>query len=219
MDVKNNFISVVSLGCFNPAILSPQFLKEKCGFESHSEPKGRTTPVVTGWDYGSVSFLLDLERFQIKHSDVTDFLNTAIVTMMLKYLAVLEYTPVDAVGLNLNYDLRTVNPGKFLNRLHQSQKELIQFMKLNESVITQRHRRRVKGAEQLIEMDVSGGINENTLERLNATSHDSSVRINYNHEMRNLRERRDLLAKIEPNWKAFVEKDKLIRDEYFKEPK
>jgi hypothetical protein len=217
--VKNNFISVVSLGCFNPAILTPQFLKEKCGFEAQEKPKGRTTPVAAAINYGSISFVLDLERFVINHSDVSDFLDSTIVPVMIKYLAVLQYTPVEAIGVNLNYDVTELEVADVRKRLHEGDLELFQLLEFSEATTTYKDHRKSDGARELIEFDIAGRIDQNTVERLNILIKNSSLQVNYNHEIRNLEQNRDLIKRIEQDWCLLVGDDKLLRKTLFEEPK
>lgn len=219
MKVKNNFISVVSLGCFNPAILTPQFLKEKCGFEAQEKPKGRTTPVAAAINYGSISFVLDLERFVINHSDVSDFLDSTIVPVMIKYLAVLQYTPVEAIGVNLNYDVTELEVADVRKRLHEGDLELFQLLEFSEATTTYKDHRKSDGARELIEFDIAGRIDQNTVERLNILIKNSSLQVNYNHEIRNLEQNRDLIKRIEQDWCLLVGDDKLLRKTLFEEPK
>lgn len=219
MKVKNNFISIVSLGCFNPAILTPQFLKVNCGFETHLEPKGRTTPVAAVINYGSTSFVLDLERFVIKHSDVDDFLRSDIVPMMIKYLTVLKYTPVEAIGINLNYNITGLDVDGVLKALHKGNDKLFQLMKISESTTTQKEHRKIDGARQLIEFDIAGQIDKNTVERLNVLIKNNSLQVNHNHEIRNLEQNRDLIKKTERDWHLLVENDRAFIEMFLKEPK
>lgn len=219
MEVKNNFVSVVSLGCFNPAILTPEFLKEKCGFKTPAEPKGRTTPVATGLDYGSILFLLDLERFQIKHSDLKKFQDSNIVTIMMAYLDVLQHTPLDAVGVNLNYDIAGQPSGYVLKRLREKEKALSAFLKLSESLTVHKVRRKMDEPGEIIELDISGPVDENTVERLNITVRNQSLRVNYNHEIKNLRKNRKLLARMKTDWPSLLDKDEQLRRSYFEEDK
>jgi hypothetical protein len=217
--VKNNFISVVSLGCFNPAILTPRFLKEKCEFETHLEPKGRTTPVAAVINYGSTSFVVDLERFQIKHSDVDDFLKSAIVPVMIKYLTVLEYTPVEAMGVNLNYDISGPDVAEVRKTLQENCNKIFQVMKLSDATTTYREHRKSDGTRELIEFDISGKIDQNTVQRLNILIKNKTLQVNYNHEIRNLEQNRDLIKRIEQDWHSLVENDKVLRKTFLKEPK
>ncbi|MGB2980579.1 MAG: hypothetical protein WBC77_04980 [Candidatus Zixiibacteriota bacterium] len=219
MGVKSNFVSVVSVGCFNPAILTPQFLKEKCEFTAYSEPKGRTTPVATGLDYGSILFLLDLERFQIKHSDLKRFQDSNIVTIMMDYLRVLQHTPLDAIGVNLNYDIAGQPGGGLLKRLLEKEKALSEFLELSESVTVHKVRRKIDEPGEIIEVDLSGPLDENTIERLNITARNQSLRVNYNHEIKNLRKNRKLLARMKTDWPSLLDKDEQLRRSYFEEDK
>ena len=219
MEVKNNFMSVVSLGCFNPAILTPRFLKEKCGFETRLEPKGRTTSVAAVINYGSTSFVADLERFQIKHSDVDDFLKSAIVPVMIKYLTVLEYTPVEAIGVNLNYDIAGPNVAVVRKTLQEDCNKIFQVMKLSEATTTYKERRKSDGTRELIEFGIGGQIDQNTVERLSILIKNNSLQVNYNHELRNLEQNRDLIKRIEQDWQLLVENDKVLRKTFLKEPK
>lgn len=219
MKVKNNFISVVSLGCFNPAILTPRFLKEKCGFETHLEPKGRTMTVASVINYGSTSFVVDLERFQIKHSDVDDFLRSTIVPVMVKYLTVLEYTPVEAIGINLNYDITETDVAEVRKMLQESSNKFFQVMRLSEATTTYKQYRKSDGTQELIEFDIAGQIDQNTVERLNILIKNNSLQINYNHEIRNLEQNRDSIKRIEQDWHSLVENDKVLREIFLKEPK
>nr|MBF0220794.1 hypothetical protein [Desulfobulbaceae bacterium] len=105
MKVKNNFVSIIALGNFNPAILSPDFLKDSCKFETTDEAKGKATPVVTAIEFGDTSFILELEKFQImeRNQSSIDFLR--IMSVMVNYLDVLKFTPVHVMGLNINVDI------------------------------------------------------------------------------------------------------------------
>ncbi len=105
MERKNKFISIVAIGNFNPAILKPHFLSEKCGFKSESQPKGRTTPVVSEVVFDNITFLMDLERFQITERHPADFKETKTIKIMKKYLEVLSYTPVYTMGSNFNIEI------------------------------------------------------------------------------------------------------------------
>ena len=79
MNVKNNFLSIIGLGNFNPSILTPKFLSEVCEFEFKEKPKGKITPVVTNIKYGNLQFIVELEKLQILERDVSNFCDSKII--------------------------------------------------------------------------------------------------------------------------------------------
>jgi hypothetical protein len=109
MKVKPNFKSVVVIGGFNPTILTPDFLKDVCKFNSSHEPLGMTTAVQTEIKYGNTIFLMELNRFQIIVKEVENFDPLFPLDLMLLYLNVLQYTPITLLGVNLNYTLSDVD--------------------------------------------------------------------------------------------------------------
>jgi hypothetical protein len=217
MEVKNNFMSVVSLGCFNPAILTPDFLKDYCGFTAHSAPTGRTTPIATGLDYGSISFFVDLERFQIKHSDINDFQDSGVVAIMMKYLAVLEHTPLHAIGVNLNYEISGMHVANVLQGLQKRRKAVSEFLGLSESTTVYKFHSKGSELDQLVELDTSGPVDLDVVERLNVLIKDDSMQVNYNHEIRNLTKNRKLFEKMDTDWLSLIDKDKELRKMFFQE--
>lgn len=134
MKKTNNFINIVALGNFNPAILSPLFLKEKCEFNNESIPKGETTSVATQIIYGNISFLMGIERFEIKEINVSNFSETIIVKFMNKYLEVLDYTPVYILGVNLNVEIEK-EQDEVISNLN-NKKKLLEVLKSNDILYT-----------------------------------------------------------------------------------
>ncbi|MGB2803354.1 MAG: hypothetical protein WBD64_00475, partial [Candidatus Zixiibacteriota bacterium] len=65
----------------------------------------------------------------------------------------------------------------------------------------------------------SGPLDENTIERLNITARNQSLRVNYNHEIKNLRKNRKLLARMKTDWPSLLDKDEQLRRSYFEEDK
>lgn len=109
MITRANFKSVIVIGAFNPSILTPDFLVESCGFASEHEPEGRTTPVTAEITYGNTRFLTELNKLQIMVSSPQDFSLVFPIDMAIKYLHVLEYTPLNLIGINMNYTLFEAN--------------------------------------------------------------------------------------------------------------
>jgi hypothetical protein len=104
MKTKNNFISIITLGNFNPAILTPSFLSEHCGYKaiSNSKPKGQTSPVASVIDFENITFLVELEKFQIMEKNLSNFKDNTIIDLALNYLQKLRFTPLFVMGINFN---------------------------------------------------------------------------------------------------------------------
>lgn len=134
MKKTNNFINIVALGNFNPAILTPLFLKEKCAFKNKSTPKGKTTSVATQINYDNISFLMGIERFEIKESNRSNFNETIIIKLMDKYLKVLGYTPVCVLGVNFNVEIENAQD-KVISNLNDK-KKLSKVLKTDELLYT-----------------------------------------------------------------------------------
>jgi len=105
VEIKNNFSSIITLGSFNPAILTDGFLKEQEIWNTKDRPKGSSSPIISNISYGEVSFVVELERFQIKQEGISDFQDTPIVGASHKYLNILQHTPLFFQGINFNVDL------------------------------------------------------------------------------------------------------------------
>ncbi len=102
-----NYINLMALGNFNPAIVTPDFLNQTCGFNL-GNPTSITPPnipVSKQIIFKNLSFLVLLDRFEIKDVGSKDIYNTKIVKFFRKYYEILPYTPLNAVGTNINCDL------------------------------------------------------------------------------------------------------------------
>ena len=110
MELLNNFISIVTIGNFNPAILTPSFLIRYCDFSKELElKKGQTTPVVSKLDYENILFNMDLGRFQVLEKGIQDTKNVKILKYLLKYFEILKYTPIYIMGINFNSTILNID--------------------------------------------------------------------------------------------------------------
>ncbi len=115
---KNNYINLVVLGSFNPAILTHDFLTKECGLDLAGEPRGERAPVpvVASLEYGKLAFFADLGRFQITENGCDAPEKSLIPQYLQTYLQKLPYTPLKKCGANFSYELY-VDEAK-LNTVH-----------------------------------------------------------------------------------------------------
>ena len=68
MKISYNFISLIAIGNFNPAILSADFLKRVCKLDlgEPTEESPRNMPVFKHLKYQDLQFIVDLNRLEIK---------------------------------------------------------------------------------------------------------------------------------------------------------
>ena len=116
LEIKNNFISIVTLGHFNPAILNKVFLEENNIIKFEEEPKVNFTPIVCTIDYRNLKIIVDLGRFQIVENNIKDFESNSILNFVYNYLEVLKYTPINIMGINFNFNMNIGN----LNEIYSS---------------------------------------------------------------------------------------------------
>ena len=117
MDKKHNFLSFVALGSFNPAILTPSFLEEQNIFETSESPEGQTSPVVSEVKYKNITFFAELERFQVMHKEIRDFLDSPIIEASSKYMETLKHTPILVVGVNFNITISQYQNDSTINKI------------------------------------------------------------------------------------------------------
>lgn len=117
LEIKNNFISIVTLGHFNPAILNKDFLEENNILKFEEDPKITLTPIVCTVDYKNLKIIVDLERFQVVENNIQDFESNLILNFVYNYLDVLKYTPINIMGINFNF---IINVGD-LNKIYNSE--------------------------------------------------------------------------------------------------
>lgn len=107
VDYKSDYINLVVLGSFNPAILTHEFLVKECGFDLLGEPdsKGPAMPVVASLEYRNLIFFADLGRLQIMEKNCADPKGSRIPQYLQTYLDKLPYTPIIKCGANFSYRL------------------------------------------------------------------------------------------------------------------
>ena len=195
MKKSNNFISIIALGNFNPSILKPSFLSEKCGFKTESTGKGQITPVVSQINYGNVSFLMNLEKFQIMEKKPGDFGKTEIVGLMNKYFDVLQHTPVHTMGLNLNVNIES-GPNTPIENLN-NKSYLLEILNAKELSYTSCIK---YSKERTLDLSWELKIEEIPKRSIVILMEENAFAINYNVELRKIDSDRDKMYFINKNF-------------------
>ena len=107
MKIDYNFISLVALGSFNPAIVSPNFLNTECELNL-GEPVDQSPPdipVIRHLQFQNLKFTVEMNRLQIMETGIANIAETRVLSIFNVYYAKLPYTPLKAVGVNINCDL------------------------------------------------------------------------------------------------------------------
>ncbi len=122
--MKLDHVSCVVLGHFNPAILTPKFLTEKCGIPGAKDKlgSGQYSRLASQVQYNGVEFLALPDRLQVNESGIEKYESSKVCKYTLDYLACLEYTPVAAAGVNFNFTgiekhLNILQDGKRVSRI------------------------------------------------------------------------------------------------------
>jgi hypothetical protein len=144
--ISKNFLNVVALGSFNPQILNVDFLTHnrivdpsEPGFEILNQPKKckdfLSTPPFARLDFGTVEFIIQQERYQIKESPITQWVDNKIVRITKAYFGVLPHTPIRVVGINMNLKIQFDNndeANSFNQLIIPGDSQLIQIIPMND---------------------------------------------------------------------------------------
>lgn len=139
VDYKSDYINLVVLGSFNPAILTHEFLVRECGFNLPGEPssQGPAMPVFASLEYGNLSFFADLGRLQIMDKNCADPKRSKIPHYLQTYLDKLPYTPIIKCGANFSYKISADKSRleQITQWLRNDRDNFCKALKLNEIII------------------------------------------------------------------------------------
>jgi hypothetical protein len=204
MEIKPNYQSVVAIGGFNPAILTPDFLRNQCHFESDHEPTGLTTPVTTKLKYGNIEFIMELNRFQVKLEEIQDFADKSIVDVVLEYLRILEYTPLSMLGLNFNYLLIGMDNAA-LAKLFEKPLRIGAKLDLAPISLTVVARKPDGAGIAVTEATVNHLVANDIKNSIRISLESNSLTVNNNFEIGNLEGNRDRISLLESEYSGFIE--------------
>lgn len=199
IEYKNNYVNLVVLGNFNPAILTHEFLTKECNLNFGVEPKTQqvSIPVVTSLEYGNVAFFADLGRLQISEKHCDDPQKSLISSYLQTYLEKLPYTPLKKSGANFSYEL-SVDETK-LTTLHSylkaSRNRILAALRLSELDL-EVHFGITGNAEQIKTWIVRTAIAESgatTMAKFYCGGADRALHVDFNFEVPGLDKNRALL--------------------------
>lgn len=189
MNISYNFISLVALGNFNPAIVSPDFLNNVCKLNL-GEPDDQTPPMIPvhkSLRFGNLKFTVDMDRFEIMITEIKDIFQTKTLDIFkIIYYETLPHTPIKAVGVNINCDLvyETDTQTDLITEKARDPVTCLNYFDSNEiNVVEQSIRTKTDriwmGSNYILE-NVRG-----LTRRINIKRKRDSFRLNYNYEVGN----------------------------------
>lgn len=189
MRVVYNFISVVALGNFNPAIVSPRFLNDVCKLNL-GEPDDQSPPEIPvhrSLRFQNLKFSADMDRLQIIESEIKDIFRTRSLNIFNSYYENLPHTPLRAVGVNINCDLVPESSNQ-IDLMTEKICDALTYLNyfdcatvdITESFVQSRTDKTRMGSSYSIKN--VGGLNR----RIDVHKKKDSITVNYNYEAGNL---------------------------------
>ncbi len=107
MKLAYNFISaVVAVGNFNTSIITLSFLEEcKLQFGKPVEMSAPEIPVHRGIKFKNIAFDVLIDKFIITENNPEKIDSLLVVDAFQEIFGLLPYTPLKAVGININCDI------------------------------------------------------------------------------------------------------------------
>ena len=189
MKIVYNFVSLVALGNFNPAIATPEFLNKDCGLNL-GEPTDQSPaaiPVHRRLQFQSLKFLVDMDRLEIMETGIKNISETKMVGYFDSYYRKLPYTPLRAVGLNINCDLtaETGITSKVLLEKISSPQTYLDFLDVKDVDATERSLQ-TKTDKTWISSNYRIENVRGLTRLINISKRKASFNLNYNYEAGNL---------------------------------
>ena len=219
MKIKNNFVSVVTIGNFNPAILTQGFLEKDCDFRFEGNPtRVEKTPVVSRIKYSRLDFVVDLERLQIVEYGVANPEDSDVANYVRVYLTKLPYTPVFVCGVNINVDISGLDEKSLVKLLTEGKNDLFQILETRDYQMETTSHHQASRKERYSKWDINYAIKQKEiLGRITiSTKEDAIWRVNYNYEVRGLERQPTRLKQITAHYPEIVERYRGVVDNIFK---
>lgn len=223
MDLKLNFVSTVVIGRFNPSILTVEFLKNECGIEIG---EGKTVspvqvPIAREIHFREkgTQFLADLERFQVRESEISDIAEARSPEFVKIYLEKLPYTPIVACGVNFAYTIHLEEADKKGFQTFLSNEVVLFDLFQIDSYDLDTERSHVNSKDTFtslwnLNFEIKEGLKSNI--RIRLLEGDNVYEMNHNIEAPNLDKDKEHLALITDNLHENITYHKDIIDKFFK---
>lgn len=202
MEIKNNFLSIVVLGSFNPSILTSSFLANECKVTFSEKPDEKHLPIFSIVTYNNVVFQTTYENFQVIQNNIDNFDNPLILEPVKKYFQVLRYTPLTTCGINFNIDISKINIPHFEKLVLDDEIKLLDALdkkeiQLNQNILLNKE----SGSKSLQQLNMLYHIDDFVSESLSIQKkEEDGLTINFNHEVGNLHEKSENLFKLIENY-------------------
>jgi len=214
MRVKNNFVSCVVIGSFNPSILTSDFIIQECGLEFEGKAiREDRTPVVSRVEYPGFMFLADLDRLQIRETEIDDPGKSKVVDFLRIYLEKLPYTPLSKCGVNINVSISGTNEKDLIALLTERKRELFKILETRDFTIEATSQHQSKG-DKFLKWNIVYVIQkEHVLGRLAITIKGESVyEVNHNYEVGRLEKNHSRLQIVTQDYPKVVKRyEQIIR--------
>lgn len=220
MKTKNNFVSTVTIGHFNPSILTSDFLEKVCGLQLEGEPEEESkSPIVSRIRYSRIDFIADLDRLQIKEFGVGNPKDSDIAEYLRIYLEKLPYTPIFVSGINVNVDVLDLNEKGLITLLTKRREQLFEILETKDFSIEALLHHRAEGKEEYIKWNITYSIEEKeVLGRINLNKKESAIwRVNYNYEVMRLEKEYARLERITKHYPEIIKRYEKVMSNIFKE--
>ena len=189
MNISYNFISLVAIGNFNPAIATLDFLTRVCELDlgELTKQSPKEMPMFKAFNFQNLEIIIDLNRLAIKETEIKDISDTRGLGIFETYYGKLPYTPLVAVGVNINCNLipeMDIKTNLFAEKI-KDPRSFLDYFGVNEIDVSEKSS---CTKDDMIWKDLRYHIeNVNNLTRLiNVRKAKDLFSVNYNYEAGNL---------------------------------
>lgn len=213
-NANGNFFSIIAVGAFNPLILSKDFIEKECGYVFAADPEVNATPVFTTIKGVGIELTIELERFQIMTKSFEIDTMQSLLDLMLRYLEILAYTPLRAIGINFNYSVYDINTQRINDEFDRKLVEYFGIGHGDLELLSTIHYDK-SGARTLREGEIRCIYNDPILMRFKFNRFNGNMIVNLNYEVPNLRTDRKAMVKLAEDLHNILENRNKILNEVF----